>query len=147
MVVNKLGTYINKLMTTIVDKEQDEFVRNLAISELERLHDNVKEFLGKYNTEDEEKAKEEARVSSPSPDQGRRGRGEEEKEEEPGRSQERAIRHSGRRQEGQAAGEMEAFTVSHATPPRLRLALAASQVCCRAGSCPPTGRLKYLVDT
>ena len=58
MVVNKLGTYINKLMTTIVDKEQDEFVRNLAISELERLHDNVKEFLGKYNTEDEEKAKE-----------------------------------------------------------------------------------------
>ena len=58
MVVNKLGTYINKLMTTIVDKEQDKFVRNLAISELERLHDNVKEFLGKYNTEDEEKAKE-----------------------------------------------------------------------------------------
>ena len=58
MVGNKLGTYVNKLMTTIVDKEQDEFVRGLAISELERLHNNIKEFLGKHNTEDEEQAKE-----------------------------------------------------------------------------------------
>ena len=54
--MNKLGNYINQLMTTIVDKEQDEFVRGLAISELDRLHNNIKEFLGKYNTEDEEKA-------------------------------------------------------------------------------------------
>jgi hypothetical protein len=55
--VNKLGTYINKLMTTIVDKEQDQFVRDLAISELGRLHDNLKEFLGKHNAEDEEQVK------------------------------------------------------------------------------------------
>ena len=41
-------------MTTVVDKEQDEFVRELAISELERLSDNLKEFLGKYNNDDEE---------------------------------------------------------------------------------------------
>ena len=54
--MNKLGNYINQLMTTIVDKEQDEFVRGLAISELDRLHNNIKEFLSKYNTEDEEKA-------------------------------------------------------------------------------------------
>ncbi len=54
--MNKLGNYINKLMTTVVDKEQDEFVRGLAISELDRLHNNIKEFLSKYNTEDEEKA-------------------------------------------------------------------------------------------
>ena len=54
MVKNKLGTYISKLMTTVVDKEQDEFVRELAISELERLSDNLKEFLGKYNNDDEE---------------------------------------------------------------------------------------------
>jgi len=56
--MNKLGNYINKLMTTVVDKEQDEFVRGLAISELERLHNNIKEFLGTHNTEDEEKAEE-----------------------------------------------------------------------------------------
>ena len=54
MVKNKLGTYISKLMTTVVDKEQDEFVRELAISELERLHDNLKEFLSKHNNDDEE---------------------------------------------------------------------------------------------
>jgi hypothetical protein len=57
MVNNKLGTYVNKLMTTIVDKEQDEFVRDLAMSELERLHNNIKEFLGKHKTEDEEQVK------------------------------------------------------------------------------------------
>ena len=54
--MNKLGNYINQLMTTIVDKEQDEFVKGLAISELDRLHNNIKEFLSKHNTEDEEKA-------------------------------------------------------------------------------------------
>ena len=57
MVGNKLGTYVNKLMTTIVDKEQDEFVKDLAITELKRLHGNIKEFLGKYDTEDEEQVK------------------------------------------------------------------------------------------
>ena len=54
MVNNKLGTYISKLMTTIVDKEHDEFVKDLAIGELEKLHNNIKEFLLKYNVEDEE---------------------------------------------------------------------------------------------
>ena len=57
MVGYKLGTYVNKLMTTIVDKEQDEFVKDLAITELKRLHGNIKEFLGKYDTEDEEQVK------------------------------------------------------------------------------------------
>lgn len=57
MVGNKLGTYVNKLMTTIVDKEQDEFVKDLAITELKRLHGNIKEFLGKYDIEDEEQVK------------------------------------------------------------------------------------------
>ena len=56
--MNKLGKYIEKLMTTIVDKEQDGFVRELAISELSRLNSDVKEFLQKYQEDDEEKSKE-----------------------------------------------------------------------------------------
>ena len=35
---DKLGSYINTLMTTIIDKEQDEFVKQLAWSELRRLN-------------------------------------------------------------------------------------------------------------
>ena len=45
-------------MATIVDREQDEFVRDLAISELEGLHNNIKEFLRKHMTEDENQVKE-----------------------------------------------------------------------------------------
>ena len=52
--MKKLGTNIENLMTIVVDKEQDEFVKDLAITELKRLHGNIKEFLGKYDTEDEE---------------------------------------------------------------------------------------------
>ena len=50
--VNVLDAISNELSKD--DKEQDEFVRELAISELERLNDNLKEFLGKYNNDDEE---------------------------------------------------------------------------------------------
>ena len=46
--MNKLGQYIEKLMTTIVDKEQDDFVRELATSELSRLNSDVQEFLQKH---------------------------------------------------------------------------------------------------
>ena len=42
---NKLGSYITKLMSTIVDKEQEEFVKNLAISELTNLKDSLEEFI------------------------------------------------------------------------------------------------------
>ena len=42
---DKLGTYITKLMTTILDKEQEEFVVNLAFSELKRLNVDIEEFL------------------------------------------------------------------------------------------------------
>ena len=42
---NKLGAYIQKLMTTVIDKEQDEFVRNLALSELTRINADVTEFI------------------------------------------------------------------------------------------------------
>ncbi len=42
---NKLGAYIQRLMTTAIDKEQDEFVRNLALSELSRINVDIKEFI------------------------------------------------------------------------------------------------------
>ena len=42
---NKLGSYINNLMTTIVDKEEKWFVRGLAYNELTSLKDNINEVL------------------------------------------------------------------------------------------------------
>ena len=48
MSADKLGTYITKLMTTILDKEQEDFVKELAMSELTRLNVNIKDFLNKH---------------------------------------------------------------------------------------------------
>tara|TARA_Y100000593_G_scaffold92740_1_gene185305 strand:- start:1024 stop:1233 length:210 start_codon:yes stop_codon:yes gene_type:complete len=45
---DKLGTYITKLMTTILDKEQEDFVKELAMSELQRLNVNISDFLNKH---------------------------------------------------------------------------------------------------
>tara|TARA_Y100000593_G_C4288048_1_gene326661 strand:+ start:1331 stop:1543 length:213 start_codon:yes stop_codon:yes gene_type:complete len=45
---DKLGTYITKLMTTILDKEQEDFVKELALSELNRLNVNISDFLKKH---------------------------------------------------------------------------------------------------
>ena len=42
---NKLGSYIQKLMTTILDKDQDEFVVELAYNELNMLKMGVEQFL------------------------------------------------------------------------------------------------------
>ena len=49
---DKLGIYITKLMTTILDKEQEEFVVNLAFSELKRLNIDIEEFLRKHSKDD-----------------------------------------------------------------------------------------------
>ena len=46
---NKLGSYINNLMTTIVDKEEKWFVRGLAYNELASLKDNINEVLISYD--------------------------------------------------------------------------------------------------
>ena len=56
--MNKLGNYITKLMTTILDMEQEEFVRELALSELKRLNVDVSEFIYKHTKDDFDKAKE-----------------------------------------------------------------------------------------
>ena len=49
---NKLGSYISRLMKTILDKEQEEFVKELAWSELKRLNADVEEFLRKHSKDD-----------------------------------------------------------------------------------------------
>ena len=46
--MNKLGNYITKLMTTILDLEQEQFVRDLALSELTRLNVDVNDFIRKH---------------------------------------------------------------------------------------------------
>ena len=50
---NKLGPYIQKLMTTVIDNKEDEFVKELALTELNRLKVNVEEFLVKHLQQDE----------------------------------------------------------------------------------------------
>ena len=46
---NKLGSYINNLMATVVDKEEKWFVRGLAYNELKSLKDNINEVLVNYD--------------------------------------------------------------------------------------------------
>ena len=45
--IDKLGPYIQKLMTTVIDNKEDDFVKELAVSELTRLKVNIEEFLMK----------------------------------------------------------------------------------------------------
>ena len=53
---NKFGIYIQQLMSTVLDQEQDDFVRNLAMSELKRLKVDLSSFITKHETdEDNEK--------------------------------------------------------------------------------------------
>tara|TARA_Y100001938_G_C7812125_1_gene292427 strand:- start:12 stop:233 length:222 start_codon:yes stop_codon:yes gene_type:complete len=54
--MGKLGTYITKLMTTALDSDQEQFVKQLAFDELKRININIEEFLIKNNkTDDSEK--------------------------------------------------------------------------------------------
>ena len=56
--MNKLGSYITKLMTTILDSEQEEFVKELALSELTRLNIDMNDFIRKHTKDDVAKIKE-----------------------------------------------------------------------------------------
>ena len=56
--MNKLGSYISKLMTTVLDNEQEQFVRDLALSELKRLNVDVNDFIRKHTKDDLDKIKE-----------------------------------------------------------------------------------------
>ena len=46
--IDKLGPYIQKLMTTVLDNKEDDFVKELALTELTRLKVNINEFLVKH---------------------------------------------------------------------------------------------------
>ena len=46
--MDKLGLYINNLMATIIDNEENLFVRSLAFEELQRLKMDISEFLLKH---------------------------------------------------------------------------------------------------
>ena len=50
--VDKLGPYIQKLMTTVLDNKEDDFVKELALTELTRLKINIDEFIIKHYQED-----------------------------------------------------------------------------------------------
>lgn len=51
---DKFGPYITKLMTTVLDFKEDDFVRGLAVEELRRLKVDIEEFLRNQHQEDEE---------------------------------------------------------------------------------------------
>ena len=53
--MDKFGSYIQKLMATIVDKNQEEFVINLAIDDLKRLNRDITEFILKNSMDVENK--------------------------------------------------------------------------------------------
>ena len=54
---NKLGNYIQKLMTVVVDKDQEEFVQQLAWEELNKLNSDIDDFLDKNKEDDSEQRK------------------------------------------------------------------------------------------
>ena len=56
--MNKLGNYITKLMMTVLDTEQEQFVKDLALGELKRLNVDVNEFINKHTKDDIDKIKE-----------------------------------------------------------------------------------------
>jgi hypothetical protein len=55
---NKLGQYIQKLMTTVIDTEEDEFVRQLTWTELKRINKDISEFLLKNEVDEDIKTEE-----------------------------------------------------------------------------------------
>ena len=56
--MDKLGSYISKLMTTVLDNEQEQFVKDLALSELQRLNVDVNDFIRKHTKNEIDKIKE-----------------------------------------------------------------------------------------
>ena len=61
MASDKLGRYINKLMATVLDSEQDDFVRELAWSELNNLRQSLESFLFSNRLDDDEEELEQTR--------------------------------------------------------------------------------------
>ena len=49
---DKFGPYVSSLMATVLDKEADDFVKDLAWDELSRLNVDLKDFLVKHQEDD-----------------------------------------------------------------------------------------------
>ena len=62
MTKDKFGPYINRLMTTVLDNEQEQFVKDLAWTELKRLNTDVESFLRKNAEEVVETKKQEKQL-------------------------------------------------------------------------------------
>ena len=60
--MNKLGSYISKLMRIVINKEEKQFVKDLALSELERLSVDVDEFIRKHRKDMFDKKQEEKQL-------------------------------------------------------------------------------------
>ena len=45
---NKIGSYINNLMTTVRDTEEKDHLRQLAVEELQKINNDVAGFIIKY---------------------------------------------------------------------------------------------------
>ena len=60
--VDKLGPYIQQLMATAIESD-DDFVKELALTELDRLKVNINEFLVKhYQVDDVAKGEETEKI-------------------------------------------------------------------------------------
>ena len=60
--VDKLGPYISQLMATAIESD-DDFVKELALTELDRLKVNINEFLAKhYQVDDVAKGQETEKI-------------------------------------------------------------------------------------
>ena len=57
--MNKLGSYITKLMTIVVDRNQEQFVKDLALGEIEKLNVDVNDFIKKHKEDIFDKVKKE----------------------------------------------------------------------------------------
>ena len=57
--MNKLGGYITKLMTTVIDSEQEQFVKDLALGELNRLNVDMNDFIRQHYKDEYDKKREE----------------------------------------------------------------------------------------
>ncbi|MDP7196099.1 MAG: hypothetical protein QF864_07895 [SAR202 cluster bacterium] len=51
---DKLGAYIQKLMVTVIDSEQDKFIQDLARQELNAIRDMIVEFLNENERSESE---------------------------------------------------------------------------------------------
>ena len=54
---DKFGAYVQRLMTTVIDSEQEQFVKDLAWNELKRINADIEEFLRSHSGDDEEQSK------------------------------------------------------------------------------------------